>query len=161
MKERIMKEIWTNYEGDIKGTWRKYENNWKYMFLKKKEKHVIFSIPVEFCKWESSGAWRTQGSWLHSLHLARFAGVHWRTPSMSETSWSLSSMAKLQDPGPRTRGTKNARRNRLDTDFRMWVKWIKCESKMKWRHLQTTIIPLCFPSQMPFWSHNTCQSYLQ
>ena len=35
MKERIMKEIWTNYEGDIKGTWRKYENNWKYMFKKK------------------------------------------------------------------------------------------------------------------------------
>ena len=28
--------------------------------------------------------------------------------------------------GPRTRGTKNARRNRLDTDFRMWVKWITC-----------------------------------
>lgn len=100
--EGIMKEVCANYEGDLKGTWRKYENNWKYMFKIKRKKHVIFSIPVEFCKWESSGAWRTQGSWLHSLHLARFAGVHWRTPSMSETSWSLSSMAKLQDPGPRT-----------------------------------------------------------
>ena len=123
MKERIMKEIWTNYEGDIKGTWRKYENNWKYMF-KKKEKtcHLCYSGWVL-----QVGIFRSLADPRILASLAPFSEVcRCALTYTVDVGNIMKFIINGEATGPRTRGTKNARRNRLDTDFRMWVKWITC-----------------------------------